>query len=345
MAAYANLTATGIRDPAQNQPVPGHKMSKSSCSLSGFPSKGRCMSQAIAIALLTKSICLFGPCTAWSQTTVLPSAPPPDLAEIIVIAPRPPTASEVAGDNIKTFVDSHSEPKNSGTGTLSRWKEAVCVKTEGLPPAYADFVSARVQAIAMAVKTPQEKRNPCRPNVYVIFTNEPQTAIDMAVDQNPDLLGYHWSSQLKKLKTINHPIQAWHVTGLQAAGGGIQLDSVWAPPLFVTGANRISTNVQSFILFTLVVVDGRKVLGYPLSAISDYIAMLTLSQVRLSEGCGELPSILDLMASACTREKSQSITAADLAFLRALNTVGQELHYSMQKTDIEAKMKKQLASR
>lgn len=276
----------------------------------------------------------------------IPPSPPPDLAEITVIAPRPPTPSEVAGDNVKIFINSHSQPKTSGTGTLSRWKEAVCVKTEGLPAAFGDYISARVHAIAAAVKTPQEKRQPCRPNVYVIFTNEPQRAIDMAVDQNPEILGYHWSTQLKKLKTIDHPIQAWHVTGLQAAGAsGVQLDSVWAPPLYVTWAGRISTGVQSFMLFTLVIVDGRKVLGYPLGAITDYIAMLILSQVRLSEGCGELPSILDLMASRCTREKSQSITAADLAFLRALNTVGQEVDYFMQKTDIEAKMKKQLASR
>ena len=299
-----------------------------------------------AIGLLVASECLLGPCAAWSQANSLPAQPPPDVAEITVTAPRPPTASELAGDNIKRFVDSHSEPKNSATGTLSRWKEAVCVKTLGLPLAYEDYVSARVEAIAAAVKTPQEKRNPCRPNVYVIFTNEPQTAIDMAVDQNPDLLGYHWSTQLKKLKTINHPIQAWHITGVQAAGAsGVQIDSVWASPLFVTGANRISTDVHSFMLFALVVVDGRKVLGYPLSTISDYIAMLTLSQVRLIEGCGELPSILDLMASACKREKPQSITAADLAYLQALNTVGQEVDYFMQKTDIEAKMKKQLAGR
>ncbi|HTD74168.1 MAG TPA: hypothetical protein VK652_11625 [Steroidobacteraceae bacterium] len=303
------------------------------------------MRQAIAIALLAASVCLFGHCKAWAQTSSLPAAPPPDLAEITVIAPRPPTASEVAGDNVMTFIDSHSKPKTSGTGTLSRWKEAVCIKTLGLPSAYEDYVSARVEAIAAAVKTPREKRNPCRPNVYVIFTNEPQRAIDMAVDQNPEILGYHWSSQTKKLKTFDHPIQVWHVTGLQAAGGGVQLDSVWAPPLIVTWANRSSNGVHSFILFTLVVVDGRKVLGYPISAISDYIAMLTLSQVRLGEGCGELPSILDLMASACTREKSQSITAADLAYLRALNTVGQEVDYFMQKKDIEAKMKKQLASR
>jgi hypothetical protein len=307
------------------------------------------MKQAIAIGMLSflaAPVCLFGLCTAWSQTISLPDGPPPDLAEITVIAPRPPTASEVAGDNVKIFINSHSKPKTSGTGTLSRWKEAVCIKTEGLPPAFEDYVSARVEAIAAAVKSPQEKRDPCTPNVYVIFTNEPQRAIDMAVDQNPALLGYHSSAQLKKLKTIDRPIQAWHVTGLQAAGAsGVQLDSVWASPLIVTWASRISTGVHSFMLFTLVIVDGRKILGYPLGAISDYIAMLTLSQVRLTDGCGELPSILDLMATACTREKPKSITAADLAFLRALNTVGQEVDYFMQTKAIEFEMKEQLTSR
>ena len=243
------------------------------------------------------------------------------------------------------FINSHSKPKGSGTGTLSRWKDAVCIKTEGLSPAFEDYVSARVEAIAAAAKTPQEKRNPCRPNVYVIFTDEPQRFIDTAVDRNPEILGYHWSAQLKKLKTIDRPIQAWHVTGLEADASGVVLDSVWAPPLIVPSATRISNGVRSFILFTLVIVDGKKILGYSLRAISDYIAMLTLSQVRLIDRCGELPSILDLMATACTRKKSQSITAADLAYLRSLNTVGQEVDYFIQTKAIEFKMKEQLTSR
>ena len=302
------------------------------------------MNQAIAIACLAASTCLLGPCTAWSQTASLPGAPAPDLAEITVIAPRPPTASEVAGDNVMTFINSHSKPKSSGTGTLSRWKEAVCVKTEGLPAAFEDYVSARIEAIASAAKTPQQKRSPCRPNVFVIFTNEPQKFIDTVVARDPEMLGYHYSAQLERLKSVDRPIQAWHITGLEANLSGVMLDSVWASPLIVTSGTRIATGVKSFIVFTLVVVDGKKVLGYPMRTISDYIAMLTLAQVRLTDACGELPSILDLLATACTRERAQSITAADLAYLRALNLVGQEVDYFMQKKDIEAKMRKQLVS-
>ena len=165
------------------------------------------MRQAIAIALLVASECLFGPRTAAVRSHFIAGRYITGLGRNHRDRAKTTYPSEVAGDNIKIFVNSHSEPKNSGTGTLSRWKEAVCVKTEGLPAAFGDYVSARVEAIAAAVKTPQEKRNPCRPNVYVIFTNEPQTAIDMAVDQNPDLLGYHYSAQLKKLKTSITPFR------------------------------------------------------------------------------------------------------------------------------------------
>lgn len=155
-------------------------------------------------------------------------------------------------------------------------------------------------------------------------------------------------AQVKKLKTIDHPVQAWHVTGREADGsfGGLMVDDDWAG-FMVNQTTRLATRlkigVRSYILSTLVVVDGNKVLGYPIGSISDYIAMLTLSQMRLTDGCGVLPSILDLMATACTREKSQSITAADLAYLKALNTVGQEVDYSMQKMAIEVKMRQQFA--
>ena len=73
--------------------------------------------------------------------------------------------------------------------------------------------------------------------------------------------------------------------------------------------------------------------------------MVTLSQVRLSDDCGVLPSILDFFATACTREKSQSITGADIAYLQALNTVGQGVDYSMQKMAIEIKMRQEFAGR
>lgn len=310
------------------------------------------MRQDVAIdvlSLVALAACFFATQTARSQVTpsTRPSGAAPSLEEVTVIAPRPPTATELAGDSVKVFVNSHSKPKDTAAGALARWKYAICIKTEGLPSDFDDYVSARVEAIAAAVKTPPQTRNTCRTNVFVRFTNEPQKFIDNLVDQNPEILGFHYVSQVKKLKSIDRPIQGWHVTGVEAGASGIVVDSVWGGPLIVDAplGSRLTTHVHSYILFTLVVIDGKKILGYSIGSISDYIAMVVLSQVRLMDGCGELPSILDLMAANCSREKSQSITAADLAYLRALNTVGQEQDYSMQKATIEDKMRQEFTGR
>jgi hypothetical protein len=313
------------------------------------------MKQAIAIGMLAifgTSVCVFVPRLACSQTA--PSATAvvdkPSLDEITVIAPKPPTAAQLAGDSVERFVASHSKPLDTSAGQLAHWKDAVCVQTMGLSPSFNTFVSARVEAIAAAVKSPKASRKSCKPNVEIIFTTHPQEFIEEQVKANPDILGFHYMSKVKQLKTIDHPIQAWHVTGREADGSvyGLMIDSVWSgymTNLSTRLGSRLSTGVRSYILMTLVVVDGNKVLGYPVGSISDYIAMMTLSQIRLTDGCGVLPSILDLMATGCTREKSQSITAADLAYLRSLNSVGQEVDYFMQKMAIEIKMRQDFASR
>jgi hypothetical protein len=271
----------------------------------GFPSGCQNRSHSSTSSLLVLAACLFATQMARSQVT--PSSPSsgaaPSLEEVIVIAPRPPTAKELAGDSVQVFVNSHSKPKDTAAGALARWKYAICIKTEGLPAGFNDYVSARVEAIAAAVNTPQQTRNTCRTNVFVRFTNGPQKFIDNLIDKNPKILGFHYVSQAKKLKSIDRPIQGWHVTGVEAGASGIVVDSVWGGP-HIVGAplgSRLTTHVRSYIVFTLVVVDGKKILDYPIGSISDYIAMIVLSQVRLNDTCGELPSILDLMATGCTR--------------------------------------------
>jgi hypothetical protein len=295
---------------------------------------------------------LFVPsfCCSQAATSSANAGAPAGLDEITVIAPKPPTAEQIAGENVMTFIRSHSKPVEHSTGlvSLGRWKGAVCVKTEGLSQAFNDFVSARVQAIALAVRVPQETRSPCVPNVLVIFTTEPQRLMDDVANRRPQLLGFHYVSQVPKIKTVDRPIQAWHVT---ATLGGIDLvvDDIWTPmPSSEFGAgqtgSRITTGLSSFIVFTLVVVDTNKVTGYGIGSISDYIAMVTLAQIRLADGCGRLPSILDLMAAACAPPRSDAITGGDIAYLKALYTVGLARDIRQQRDAIEIMMKQEFAA-
>jgi hypothetical protein len=256
-----------------------------------------------------------------------------ELPEVIVVAPKPVTPEQTAGDSVPTFVRSHGNP-SFRTGQLSRWENSICASAKGLSEGFNDFVTARIQTVAAAVYTQKPATAPCKPNVLVIFTTAPQQLMDNVATKQPQLLGFHFVSEVPKLKAFNRPIQAWYVTASQS-GADIAVDDIWGgasigPRL----GSRLYTNVRSSIVFVLIVVDTNKVTGYPIGAIADYVAVMALSKPRLLDGCGELPSIFDLMASACKTEKADSITAGDVAYLRALYKIMPEQTLGLQQSAI-----------
>jgi hypothetical protein len=280
---------------------------------------------------------LFAPQLVRSQADSAPA-----LSEITVVAPKPPEPSQIAGRNVQTFVRSHGNP-GKRTGQLGRWQAAICAQTRGLTPGFNDFVSARVQAIAAAIRLPQQSSQSCTPNVLIIFTTEPQKLMDNVTNQRPELLGFHYMSEIAKLKTVNRPVQAWYVTGTHGRLDFV-IDDIWGQMPSGEIGSRLHNGLTSVVVFALVVIDTNKVTGYPIGAISDYIAMVTLSQTRLMDDCGELPSILDLMAGACKSEKPDSITAGDIAYLRALYTIRLDRDLLQQRAAIETTMLVQFAS-
>lgn len=271
---------------------------------------------------------------SWSASAdEAPRTAPPNLPEVTVVAPRPVTAEQIAGNSVPTYVRSHGNP-SFRTGQLSRWETAICASAMGLGQEFNDFVTARVQTVAAAIYKQPATATPCKPNVLVIFTTVPQQLMDNVATKQPQLLGFHFVSEVPKLKTVDRPIQAWYVTASKT-GADVAVDDIWSgAPIGPRLGSRIYTQVRSSIVFVLVVVDTNKVTGYPIGAIADYIAVLALTKPRLLDSCGRLPSIFDLMASACKAEKADSITAGDVAYLRALYKIYAEQKLGLQQSAI-----------
>ncbi len=91
----------------------------------------------------------------------------------------------------------------------------------------------------------------------------------------------------------------------------------------------------------LIVADIKKVAGAEVGPISDYIAMLALSEPRSLDDCNTLPSILDRMSDACRdREKPKALTDSDIAYLKGLYAADLGATTNLtQKESIEAGMK------
>ena len=270
---------------------------------------------------------------------------PPTVPEVTVTAPKPPDPQQLAGKSVPNFIKNHGKPAVL-VGQLGRWVAEICPRAEGLAPDFNAFVSARLKAIAASVGAPHQWAAQCRPNVAIYFTADPQAMLDEVAKRAPQLLGFHYPHQVKRLATVNRPIQAWYVTAIRGIAGEDVIDDMWGsvPPGRL--GSRLTTGRSSLIVFVLVVADTRKLANFSVGSISDYIALLTLSRPASLDGCEQLPSIIDLMSPHCgSNSTSTAITAGDTAYLRALYSLDMEQPLYLQREDIHNKMMRELQTR
>jgi hypothetical protein len=315
----------------------------------------------------------FGPaltCTAWlmaGAALAQPAAPPAAataVAPLTVQAAAPPKTVE---KQAKSFVQTHAAPTER-LGQFARWNDPVCVQVLGLIPEQAAQVKGRTEEVAKAVGLKVLAAG-CTANIEIAFADQPQKLIDGIAKGRDSILGYHNASETQTLKTITRPVQAWYKTATRGGGfntagmvfaqfsnaAGQSMTSGSYPGMTVEhetadtpssttpagcGDSHFSSCLSSIFKNVLVVVDNTKVKGQPLGPVSDYVAMMALSQSRSLDGCAALASVIDLYAPAgCPgREAPDGLTPADAAYLTALYSVDLEAKKAAQQSDITDRM-------
>jgi hypothetical protein len=308
-----------------------------------------------AIAILLSGAPGLGQSAPQAQTTETARKP----ETVIVTGHRP---QEDIDTVVSRFVDLHAAP-NRKTGQYMRDDSGpVCPITLGLPQAFNDFVTARLIQVATSVGAKTDSTGKCKPNVEVLFTDEPAAVVKTLAERTHGMiLGMHFVHEERQLLKVTRPIQSWYVTGTR-------MDENSAEPVTVTdrggmtksaddkkpgidsayrnGPDRISTGSWipnrriSSIMNVLIVADTRELHGAEIGPVADYIAMIALSEPRSLEQCAELPSILDLMSSDCgARPKPDKLTDSDVAYLKGLYAADLGVTTtSMQKEDIQKGM-------
>ncbi len=302
--------------------------------------------------------------TAHAQSaTQIGANPAPGIPYVTVTTPPPPSGQELAPDGLYHFVVHHATVHyvNTGTtGNLARWrggKQSICPQAVGLTPSYNAFVSERLRAVAEYVGAPVDPDPQCKSDVQILFTSTPQEKMDGIFKWATVYFRNRYSGGMRDLIAFkgDHAIQGWYLT---TSGGsivrttdvglvGLSLLPVW-PEItqnYIGNGNlgtRLGSGSGSGIGIVILIVDTTKVSGYTIGAVADYLAMLTLSVAQSPDHCDPLPSILDLMSSSCgTREMPASITAGDLAFLKALYYKNTGLGPSLSRDSIEYNMIRQ----
>jgi hypothetical protein len=281
----------------------------------------------------------------------------PELPGITVTAPRPPTEQELAGDSLHQFIVHHAtvqyEYLNGVSRDLARWrggKQSICPQTLGIDSAANSFVTARIRAIAAYVGAPVQSDPKCRNNVRIVFTPDPEAVMNDVVQwASVYYRGDRWYAKSARLLEFvgDKPIQGWYLTtprGSPVLNTDIGLLRTYLAPLWPKiMPHWFSDDGQMNGIGTVIlVVDTSKLSGYSVGTIADYAAMLTLSLIQLPDHCDPLPSILDVMSPSCApREKPKTMTAGDLAFLKALYSRSWAYGSTPARADIEYSMTQQ----
>jgi hypothetical protein len=291
--------------------------------------------------------------TAGAQEAT-PSQPAMAVENVIVTAPR--LRPEKALDS---FIIAHAKA-TPRIDKIARWRTGICPVTIGLPSKFNQYVTQRIIRVAMTAGAPLDTNEPCRPNVIVLATAQPQALMDFVRVQRPALLGFHYRPRRARLATMTLPIQAWYSTATEDARGFVQHDvpslnfaSGFSPidPVdgfaywsgFRVSGDRTGDGLKSEFTVALIVVDTSKIAGQEIGPLSDYIAMLALSQGQYYETCQDIPTITNLMAAGCGPEmKPGALTDIDVNYLRGLYKMNVGTSYIGQRAAIAFQMKKTL---
>jgi hypothetical protein len=308
------------------------------------------MKRSIFLAILASGLAL----SASAQEQQTPQAAPqqaattPENAVENVIVTEPRLRSEKA---LKNFVVTHAAA-TPFLGKIARWKMGICPITIGLPPKLGLYISQRIRRVALAAGAPLATSEPCSPNIAVLATSEPQKLLDFVRTKRPGLLGFHYRPQAERVATMSLAVQAWYSTATEDFYGFISGDlpnyrlfgSQDTPgPYYHASSSRLGDGLKSEFNTAIIVVDINKIGGQEIGPLSDYIAMLAISQGQSYDACQSVPTITNLMALNCDADmKPAAITDVDMTYLRGLYRMRADGSYLAQRGSIAFEMKKDL---
>ncbi len=284
-------------------------------------------------------------------------APPAGIATESVIVTAPKDRPEKQLDD---FIIAHAAP-SPYLRKIARWRTGICPVTIGLSPRLNLYVTQRIIRVAMMVGAPLDRHEPCRPNVMVAATPQPQEMLDLIREKRPVLLGFHYISREKALATMTRAVQAWYSTAtrdfygfVQPDGGGYNLNVMdyirqegmnsgfIVNPVHVSGA-RTGDGLKSQFTTAMILVDSGKIAGQPIGPLADYIAMLALGQGQYYDLCQPVPTITNLLAPNCAdTRKPLALTDIDVTYLKGLYAMSPGGTYGGERASIAYAMKRDL---
>ena len=245
----------------------------------------------VAIAICALSIL---PSSVFAQDAN-PGSGVSELTDVIVEARRLEEAA-------KAFLEDVNAPP-TGAHT-ARWNTDLCISVSNVQPRAAQFMIDRIARTA--IESGADVAGPgCRPNVVIVATNDGDETAERLVEEagygfSPAVSGTNLGRDaLRRFRTSGAPVRWWHVALPVLAENGQLANGLRGdtpPTVVIHQGSRLVSDIRYDLALAIVVVDLSKTSDVSLGLLSDYAAMVVLSQVDPQADTSEHATILNVFS-------------------------------------------------
>ena len=240
------------------------------------------------------------------------TGPVTDLGEI--------RAEATLEQRARTFVQEAVAPPR-GRRT-ARWDRDICIRVANMDPQYAQFMIDRISDMAAGLGLKPGEPG-CRPNIIIASTNDgplmAQTLVEsMETDMRPVLgISDRGRAAFQAFQTSEAPVRWWHVSlPYDVDTGDLALGT-----MRVRQVSRLRSNTREDLARVMVILDVSRIGRVSFGALSDYVAMVVLTQADPEGETSGYDTILNLFRS---EDRSAVLTEWDRGFLTALYSASRD---------------------
>jgi hypothetical protein len=223
---------------------------------------------------------------------------------------------------------------------LGRFEEPLCPSTVGLPDALRDEVLSRIRRVAVAAGVPLAHGG-CTTNLLLVVVDDKAALIEGMRRKKDSYLYGLGTAKVKELATAPGPVVAWQISDVIGADGmPLRVDGDGFPRLFTTvPPSRLVNTTRKRLLGAVIVIEQKGLVQVDTRQLADFALMRSLTPLEPRERAAPATSILSLFDGGLKpADAPQSVTAWDLAFLKALAATRSDLVANLQRDEIRNRM-------
>ena len=236
-------------------------------------------------------------------------------------------------------------------GQISRFDAPVCPAVAGVSAEQQAYIEGRLRRIAATVGIAVAARN-CDPNVILVVARNKNDLLKQLEKHRPEYFPASWSSwHIHELEHDPDPVAAWQFEGQFWADGrpiagettASGISDILQLQRTIEPLTRLKPSARRAFVTAIVIVQHDALTGLTTTQLADYTAMRAFARTDPKKlRAASSDTILGVLDAPMGSAVPLTLTAWDVAFLKAFYASNKNSYAEYQRSEMQALMRREL---